>query len=104
MKPFNTECELCGMLFEVYRLERETEMFKDKKVTITFYSCPKCDKKHVTAVYDEESDDMREQLRQVQSKEERTAIERNMHWHNAQLKKAYFKGVRNNDKKIKKYF
>lgn len=98
MRTFRAECEDCGMLLEISKLDREIEAFRGKKVTVVSYTCPKCDKKHVTSVYDEESDNLRKRLKGVHTKEERVALERNMHYHNSKLKKAYLKDVRKYDK------
>ena len=99
MRPFEAECESCGMLMEVTQLDKTQETFKKKPVKVFSYTCPKCDRKHISAVYDEEADEMREQLRQVHSNEERTAVERSLYWHNKTLKKAYIKDVRKHGQK-----
>lgn len=94
MRTFRAECEDCGMLLEISKLDREIEVFRGEKVTVISYTCPKCDKKHVTSVYDEESDNLRKRLKDVHTKEERVVLERNMYYHNSKLKKAYLKDVR----------
>lgn len=117
---YQITCDNCGMDIRIKNFGIVETKLKGNPVKVQSFSCPKCDEVYVVAVFDKESDRMRNELKSLQSdfkelanmpqgamKDERARVlineqkakKRMMIAHNNRLKKAYIKELRRHGKR-----
>lgn len=60
---YSIVCDVCGMELNIEKFDYSQEEFKGRVVKVQSFSCPKCDEVYIVAVFDKNSDELREQLR-----------------------------------------
>ena len=113
-------CDNCGMELNVNKFNTTYEDLKGNKVKVQSYACPKCDERYTVAVFDAESDRLRDSWKSLEKdfkelesipsgpqRDERARVllkerdqrKRLMIAHNSRLKARYLKELKRHGKR-----
>lgn len=117
---YSVVCDNCGMELNIKKIDTNTEELKGESIKVQSFCCPKCDNKYVVAVFDKESDRLRDEWK-ASSKDfnelklmeagpmkdersrallkERDRRKRAMVAHNNRLRQKYLKGMKRRGKR-----